>query len=97
MDISEDVTLAAMMACEQYVRSGEMSRANAGMNVATTGFATALEIGLRAALMDPIGAQLIVDHLNETAEIMSAQLEEANQIIASDARKLLEAVARQTS
>jgi chemotaxis signal transduction protein len=47
--------------------------------------------------MDPIGAQLIVDHLNETAEIMSAQLEEANQIIASDARKLLEAVARQTS
>lgn len=92
--LTEEVIEAAMMTTLPMVASGEMDRGGAGMGTATMIFLTALETGIRSALIDPIGAQMIIDYLNDQSSVVGKDLEEANMVLASDARRLLEEVAR---
>jgi len=94
MQLTEDIMIASVMSLASEVQTGRTDPASAGMISATMLFASALETGLRAALLDPIGAQIIIDHLNDMASSIGADLDEANRIIATDARQLLEAAAR---
>ena len=94
MQLTEDIMIASVMSLASEVQTGRTDPASAGMISATMLFASALETGLRAALLDPIGAQIIIDHLNDRASSIGADLDEANRIIATDARQLLEAAAR---
>ena len=96
MRIADDVVAAAMMTLVPLVERGVVPRSGAGMTVSRCVFSGGFETGLRAALMDPIGAQQIIDHLDGAAMISKQELDEANQIIATDARKLLEAIARES-
>lgn len=94
--LAEECMMGAVVAITKEIAAGEMDPVTAGHASATLMFATGLETGLRAALMDPIGAQLVLDHLDESAPIQGPDLAEANLIIAEDARHLLEAAARQS-
>lgn len=92
--LTEEIVEAGMMALVPMVELGLIEGGSAGIQTATVIFASALETGIRAALIDPIGAQLILDHLDETSMVSGVDLEEANLIMAQDARHLLEAAAR---
>lgn len=94
--LAEETMMSMVMTITPMVASGEIDPAHAGISSATMIFATGLETGIRAALIDPIGAQLILDDLDDAAPVSGAELDEANRVMANDARTLLEAAARQT-
>ena len=94
IDLATEAMMGATMAIMPLVASGEIAPPEAGIASATSIWGTGLETGIRAALIDPIGAQLLLDLVDARAAMTKDELEEANQTLAVDARHLLEAVAR---
>lgn len=92
MQFAEEMMLAATLAVLQHDTGPDPARK--GIAAATMIFAGALETGLRAGLIDPIGAQIVVDHLTNVATNDPEDIERGNHVLANDARQLLEAAAR---
>lgn len=96
IDSTEALVVSTLEAMGPMVARGEIDPGDAGISSASMIFATGLETGLRAALMDPIGGQMLIDYFDEIAPVQGLDLAEANQVLAEDARHLLEAVARRS-
>jgi hypothetical protein len=97
IDLGEEVAFAIFQQLSPMVDRGEMRPGDAGITTARMIFCGGLETGVRAALMDPIGAQQLLDIIDTDAALPARDLDEANEVIASDARRLMEAVARVAS
>lgn len=97
IDLGEEVAFAVFQTLSPMVDRGEMTPGNAGITTARMIFCGGLETGVRAALIDPIGAQQLLDILDTNTALPSRDLDEANEVIAQDARHLMEAVARVAS
>jgi hypothetical protein len=97
IDLGEQVAFAVFQQLNPMVMNGELSPGNAGITTARMIFCGGLETGVRAALIDPIGAQQLLDILDNSTALTPSEVDEANEVIATDARHLMEAVARVAS
>lgn len=94
---AEEMAFAVFQCCHAMVEVGEMSPSDAGLTTARMIFTGGLETGLRAALIDPIGAQMLLSLLDASSALDGSALEEANEVVSTDARHLMEAMARVAS
>lgn len=94
MSIADDLGMIAFQIMNPMVERGEMSMTEAASSHVAVMLTSGIEIGLKAALLDPVFAQKILDHLDERSPIQGEDLAGANMTTASDARRLLEAAAR---
>jgi hypothetical protein len=97
IDLGDEVAFAVLRTLSPMVDRGEMRPGDAGITTARMIFCGGLETGVRAALIDPIGAQQLLDILDNSTALSPSEMNEANEVIATDARHLMEAVARVAS
>jgi hypothetical protein len=97
MKLAEEVAFAVFKSCRDMVRTGEMTPGEAGLATARMIFAAGIETGVRSCLMDSIGSQMLLAHLDENTTLDNAALDAANDVITADARLLMEAMARVAS
>lgn len=94
--LAEEAMAAAVSIVMPMNKAGHLDAAESAISTARMIFCTGLETGIRIGLMDPIGAQIIIDHLDETGteDVGAKIVDSANEVLAVDARQLLEAAAR---